>query len=199
MKILVLGGSGVIGRAVVKALSPRHEVVVASRSSPAHRVDAREPASLRRLFESVGRVNAIVSVLGDVHWGPLADLTEERFRLGVEGKLMPSVNIALLGQNFLHDGGSVTLTSGVLSEQPIRSGTSATAVNSAIEGFVRGAAVELPRGLRINAVSPGVVRESWDKVGSLVPGFETVPADRVALAYVRSVEGAQTGQVYRVF
>ena len=199
MKILVLGGSGVIGRAVVTALAARHEVVAASRSSARCPVDARDPASLRRLFESVGRVNAIVSVLGDVHWGPLADMTEEQFRVGVEGKLMPSVNVALLGQHFLEDGGSLTLTSGVLSEQPIRSGTSAGTINSAIEGFVRGAAVELPRGLRINAVSPGVLQESWEKVGHLVPGFETVPAARVALAYVRSVEGAQTGQVFRVF
>ncbi len=199
MRILVLGGSGVIGRAVVKALEPRHEVLAASRHSPRYPVDARDAASLRRLFGSVGRVNAIVSVLGDVHWGPLADMTEEQFRLGVEGKLMPSVNVALLGQQFLHDGGSLTLTTGILSEQPIRSGTSASTVNSALEGFVRAAAVELPRGIRINAVSPGVLQESWSRVSQLFPGFEPVAAERVALAYVRSVEGPQTGQVFRVF
>lgn len=199
MKILVLGGSGLIGQAVVKVLAPRHEVLAASRKSARHPVDARDAARLRRLFESVGRVDAIVSVLGDVYWGPLADMTEAQFRQGIEGKLMPSVNVALLGQHFLNDGGSLTLTTGILSEQPIRSGTVASSVNAALEGFVRSAAVELPRGMRINAVSPGLLQDSFPKVGHMFPGFEPVAADRVALAYVRSVEGGQTGQVFRVF
>jgi NAD(P)-dependent dehydrogenase (short-subunit alcohol dehydrogenase family) len=199
MKILVLGGDGVIGRAVVKALAPRHEVLSASRHSRNYAVDARDAESVRRVLESVGRVDAIVTALGEVYWGPLADMTEAQFRLGVEGKLMAQINTALIGQHFLEDGGSVTLTGGVLAEQPIRSGTSASTVNAALEGFVRGAAVELPRGLRINVVSPGPVLESWDRVGALLPGWEPVPADRVALAYVRSIEGAQTGQVMRVF
>ncbi len=198
MKILVLGGSGVIGHAVVKALEPRHEVIAAFRGSTRYPVDAGDPASLRRLFESVGRMDAIVSALGEVHWGPLPDMTEAQFRVGIDGKLMQSIRVVLLGQQFLADGGSLTLTTGVLSEQPIRSGANATTVNAALEGFVRGAAVELPRGLRINAVSPGVLEDSWPKFGHMFPGFEPVSAERVARAYVRSVEGPETGRIFRV-
>ena len=97
------------------------------------------------------------------------------------------------------DGGSITLSSGILTEQPIRQGSSATMVNGAIEGFVRAAAIELDRGLRINAVSPNVVQESMAAYAPYFRGFEAVPAARAALAYSRSVEGAQTGQVYKVF
>ena len=98
----------------------------------------------------------------------------------------------------LRDGGSITLISGILSAEPIRNGANATEVNAAIEGFVADAAIELPRGLRINAVSPTVLTESLEGYGPFFPGFESVPAARVALAYQRSVEGAQTGRVYRV-
>ena len=70
-------------------------------------------------------------------------------------------------------------------------------VNGALESFVRAAAIEL-RNQRINAVSPSVIAESMDAYGAYFRGFEPVPAKRVALAFSRSVEGAQTGQIYRV-
>jgi hypothetical protein len=56
----------------------------------------------------------------------------------------------------------------------------------------------MPRGLRINAVSPGVITEAMPDYAPFFRGFEPVPAARAALAYAKSVEGAQTGQVYRV-
>lgn len=108
------------------------------------------------------------------------------------------MRLALLGARHLNDGGSITLTTGILTDEPIRQGANATAVNAAVEGFVRAAAIELPRGIRINAVSPTVLTESWDGYQSFFAGFESVPAARAALAYQRSVEGAQTGRVYRV-
>jgi NAD(P)-dependent dehydrogenase (short-subunit alcohol dehydrogenase family) len=98
----------------------------------------------------------------------------------------------------LNPGGSVTLVAGTLSKDPIRFGASASLVNSAIEGFVRAAAVEFPPGMRINAVSPTILQESLAAFGPYFPGTEGVPAKRVALAYSKSVEGAQTGQVYFV-
>ena len=92
----------------------------------------------------------------------------------------------------------ITLTSGILADQPILYGINATTVNAAVEGFARASAIELPRGLRINVVSPSVLQESLDDYGPYFRGIEAVPASRVALAYSRSVEGRQTGQVYRV-
>jgi NAD(P)-dependent dehydrogenase (short-subunit alcohol dehydrogenase family) len=109
------------------------------------------------------------------------------------------VNVALVAREYLNDGGSITLTSGIVAEQPIRNGASATMVNAAVEGFVRAAAIELPRGLRINAVSPTVLEESMGSYGPFFIGFEPAPGKRVALSYARSVDGAQTGQVYRAW
>jgi NAD(P)-dependent dehydrogenase (short-subunit alcohol dehydrogenase family) len=198
MRVLIVGGRGVIGSAVASALRDRHEVVVAGRSEAGLQVDASDPRSVASLFATVGSVDALVATLGSMHFGPAATMTPDAFRIGLDSKLMGQVNLALLGQKHLSDGGSITLTSGVLGPEPIRLGVNACAVNHAVEGFVRGAAIDLPRGLRINAVSPGVVAESYEAVKAFVPGFETVSAARVAMAYVRAVEGGITGRVLAV-
>ncbi|MNN83023.1 short chain dehydrogenase [compost metagenome] len=109
------------------------------------------------------------------------------------------MRLALLGQHHLNEGGSITLTTGILTEQPIAQGANATAVNAAVEGFVRAAALELPRGLRINAVSPSVLLEAWDSYADFFPGFEAVTAARAALAYQRSIDGIANGQVFKVW
>lgn len=197
-KILLIGASGTIGQAVMANLGARHDVITAGRSSGTHRVDFAQPGAVAQLFEAVGTVDAIVSTAGNLHFGPLADMTPEQFNLGLQDKLLGQVQLALIGQKYLTDGGSITLTAGILSIEPIRNGSSATAVNAAIEGFVAAAAIELPRGLRINAVSPTILTESVGVYGTFFPGFDTVPAERAARGYQRSVEGAQTGRVYRV-
>lgn len=198
MKIIVIGASGTIGRAVVEQLHARHEIVEAGRSSPAERVDIADMASVRSLFERVGKVDAVVVAAGHVHFGPLAEMTPAQFGIGLQDKLMGQVNVALVAQHHLNDGGSITLTSGVLTDDPIRYGVNATTVNGAVEGFARAAALELPRGIRINVVSPSVLEESLESYGPYFLGFEPVPARRAALAYVKSVEGLQTGKVLRV-
>lgn len=199
MRILVIGAGGAVGRAVVAELAQRHEVVEAGRTRGAHRVDVRDLDDVRRLFAEAGPVDAVVVATGSVHFGPLREMTAEQFRSGLDDKLMGQVNVVLVAQHLLADGGSFTLTSGILAEQPIREGADASTVNAALEGFVRAAAIELPRGLRINAVSPTVLAESTATYGPYFRGFEPAPAARVALAYSRSVEGAQTGQVYKVW
>lgn len=197
-KILLIGASGTIGQAVMANLGARHDVITAGRSSGTHRVDFAQPGAVAQLFAAVGHVDAIISTAGNLHFGPLAEMTAEQFNIGLQDKLLGQVQLALIGQKVLKDGGSITLTSGIVGVEPIRNGANATAVNAAIEGFVAAAAIELPRGLRINAVSPTILAESVGVYGPFFPGFEPVPAARVALAYQRSVEGAQTGRVYRV-
>lgn len=199
MKILIIGASGTLGQAVAEHLGGHHQIITAGRNSGQHRVDLRDDASVAALFSAVGRVDALVSATGNVHFGPLADMTAAQFDIGLQDKLLGQVRLALIGQHHLQDGGSITLTTGILAEQPIRLGANATAVNAAIEGFVRAAACELPRGLRINAVSPTVLREAWDAYADFFPGFEPVSAARAALAFQRSIEGVQTGQVYKVW
>ncbi len=199
MKIVVIGATGTIGKAVVKELGARHETVQVGKTSGQHQVDITRSESIRDLFARLGKVDAIISTTGHLHFGPVTEMTAELFKIGLHDKLLGQIDVALIGQHYLNDGGSITLTSGILSEEPIFHGANATAVNAAIEGFVRAAAIELPRGIRINAVNPSVVEESLDVFGTYFRGFEAVPASRVALAYSRSVEGRQTGRAYRVW
>ena len=199
MKIVIIGASGTIGSAVASELAQRHEIIEVGSRSGAHQADMGDIAQVRALFAGIGKVDAVVVTAGKLHFGPLADFTPEQFQLGLGSKLMGQVNVALVAQQYLNDGGSITLTSGIVAEQPIRNGAAASMTNAAVEGFVRGAAIELARGIRINVVSPTVLEESLDAYGPFFPGFEPASASRVALAYRRSVEGAQTGQVYRVW
>jgi len=198
-KVLIVGANGTVGQAVAQAGEGLWELVTAGRSSGAHRVDLTQGRSIYALFEAVGRVDAIIATAGKVHFGPLAEMSAEQFSIGLQDKLLGQVNLALIGQHHLNDGGSITLTSGILSEAPIRLGANATAVNAAVEGFVRAAACELQRGLRINVVSPTVLTESLGAYGAFFQGFEPVSAARAAQAYLRSVEGVQTGQVFKVW
>lgn len=197
-KILLIGATGTIGQAVAKNLGTRHQIITAGRSSGDHRVDLTNDQSVAALLESVGRVDAIISAAGNLHFGPLTEMTAEQFNLGLHDKLLGQVRLVLQGQRYLNDGGSFTLTAGVLSIEPIRNGANATPVNAALEAFAAAAAIELPRGIRINTISPTLLTESLDTYGPYFQGFETVSAERAALAYQRSVEGAQTGKVYRV-
>ncbi|MGF6754144.1 short chain dehydrogenase [Paraburkholderia sp. GAS42] len=197
-KVIVIGATGTLGQAVASELKARHEVIEVGATRGAYRVDSTNPASVERLFREVGKVDAVVTTIGKVHFGPLADMTVEQFWVGLRDKLMGQINVVLGAHQYVNDGGSFTLTSGILADEPIRLGASATSVNLALEGFVRGATIELPRGIRINVVSPTVLEESMDAYAPFFRGFEPVSAKRAALAYLRSVEGAQTGQVYRV-
>ncbi|MDP3816799.1 short chain dehydrogenase [Pseudomonas sp.] len=198
MKILLVGASGTIGRAIDQELSQRHEVVRIGRSSGDLHVDIRDSASIRALFKQTGAFDALVSAAGNLHFGALAEMSAEHYAIGLNDKLMGQVNLLLIGREYANDGASFTLTSGVLSDDPIRYGSSASMVNAALDGFVRGAAIEMPRGMRVNAISPTLLEESVASFGPYFRGFKPVPAASVALAYAKSVEGAQNGQVYRV-
>ena len=198
MRILVVGAAGTVGQAVVKALSRRHEIVSAGRSAGDVTVDLMNEDSVRAMYAKLGKLDAVVACAGHVHFGPVSAMTPEQFRKGLNDKLMGQVNLVLLGMEHVNDGGSFTLTSGVLDRDPVRQGANAAAVNGAIGAFVKGAALEMPRGLRINAVSPGLLEESETKYEGFFPGHEPVSSARVGLAYVKSVEGALTGQVFTV-
>ncbi len=198
MKIIVIGATGTIGKPVVAALQDRHEIVKVGSKSGDHQVDIKDSGSIRRLFEKTGRFDALVSCVGKVHFGDFAKLTENEVAIGLKDKLMGQVNLVLIGRDYANDNGSFTLTSGVLSHDPIRFGACASLVNGALDCFARAAAIELPRGLRINVVSPGLLDESAGALGDYFRGHETVPGKRVANAYVKSVEGRLTGQVLHV-
>ncbi len=199
MKIVVVGASGTLGKALVEHFGQENELVQVAKSRGEYRLDITDGNSIKALFERVGKVDAIVSVTGNLHFGALEEMTAQNFSLGLNDKLLGQVNLALIGQHYLNKGGSITLTSGIVSEEPIIGGCNATTVNAAIEGFVRAAAIELNNGMRINAVSPSVVTESLDVYGPFFPGYESVSAKRVAMAFQRSLEGPLSGQTFKVW
>lgn len=199
MKILLIGSNGVIGSAVNKELGARHEVITAGRNDANIFVDITSPDSIKEMYSNVGMVDAVISTAGATHFGPLSELTPEKNEVSIQSKLRGQVNLVLLGQDFVTDGGSFTLTTGIIMEDPIVGGASSAMVGGALKAFVESAAIELPRGIRINNVSPNVVLESIEKYGPFFPGFEPVPVARVAKAYQKSVEGGQTGKTYRVY
>jgi NAD(P)-dependent dehydrogenase (short-subunit alcohol dehydrogenase family) len=193
MKILVIGATGTIGAAVVHLLETRHEVLSASHSRSAMRVDLANPDSIKQLYANAGPLDAVVSAAGDGVFRPLHALSDADFALCLGNKLMGQVNLVRFGAEMLADGGSFTLTTGILSRQPMPGSAAISVANAGLEGFVRAAALELPRGLRINAVAPGWVRETL--VAMKMDPNIGMPAAQVAETYLRAVEGSVTGQI----
>ncbi|MGZ8797125.1 MAG: short chain dehydrogenase [Thermoanaerobaculia bacterium] len=193
MRILVVGGPGTIGREVVKALAKGNEVIQASRSHSPVKVDITDPASIRAMFKNVGKVDAIISAAGSGAWKPLSELTDEDFQSSLKNKLMGQANLVRYGFDSVTDRGSITVTSGVLSQKPMVGSGVISLLNSGLEGFVRAAALEAPRGIRVNVVSPPWVSETLKEMGQ--DPSHGLPAATVARSYVDSVKGKQTGKV----
>lgn len=195
MRVLIVGATGKVGGCAVLALAPRHEVLTAGRKSGDIQVDIGDARSVAAMFRKAGKVDAVVAAAGHTHFGPLPAMTPDQFLAGVGGKLMGQVNLVLIGHPHVEDGGSFTLVSGILNRDPVRQGANAAAIDGAIDAFVRAAALEMPRGIRINAVSPALLEESAKDYEGFFPGHIPVSSLRVGQAFVKSVEGALTGQV----
>ncbi len=193
MRIIVIGATGTIGKAVAAALGGRHELVRVGHRGGELQVDIADQGSIEGLFEAVGRFDALVSAAGQARFGPLEGLTDEDFRFSLAHKLMGQVNLVRAGLARIEDGGSFTLTSGVLAGEPMPGSAAISLVNAALEGFGRAAALEAPRGIRVNVVSPPWVSETLEAMGRDPQGG--LPAAQVARAYVESVEGGRSGAV----
>ncbi|MDQ0727543.1 short chain dehydrogenase [Microbacterium sp. W4I20] len=197
MKTLVIGATGSIGGVVATALEQRgHEVVRASRSSTPS-VDVYDPASIRELFSTVGELDAVVVAVGSVGFKPLTELGRDDYVAAFTKKTLAQIEVLSQALDRVRDGGSITLTSGVLAREPIATGAAAAMANGALESFVITAAAEAPRGIRINAVSPDVLENS-PGYHATFPGHRPVTDDEVATAYIRAVEGVITGRVLPV-
>ncbi|WP_370278420.1 short chain dehydrogenase [Pontibacterium sp.] len=199
MKILVIGAKGTIGSKVVDALCASHDVIKAGKGSGDVAIDLTNPDSMREALASVGKLDAIVCAAGDVAFNSFANLSREEWDVGINSRLMGQVNLTQIGAEYLSDGGSITLTSGIIADHPIAYGVSAATLNGAIQHFVNAVANELPRGIRINVVSPTVVTESLATYGDYFPGFHAIDAKDLAKSYVRSVLGVETGKTFKAF
>lgn len=199
MKILIIGGRGTIGKKVSAHLSKKHEIIVAGRTSGDVTVDIVNSKSIESMFESIGKVDAILCIAGEAKWDAFEALTEEDFHIGLKSKLMGQVNLVRIGQNYLETGGSFTLSTGILADDPVVMTTSAAMVNGGIHSFVKAAALELKNEHRINVVSSGLVEDAVEKYQDYFPGHNPIPMDKVVNGYVRSVEGKGTGEIIRIY
>jgi NAD(P)-dependent dehydrogenase (short-subunit alcohol dehydrogenase family) len=192
MRIVVVGATGTIGRAVVDALGG-HEVVKVSHRSTPLTVDIADPDSIAALYRRLGSFDALVCAAGSARMKALTELTEDDFAFSLGHKLMGQVNLVRLGLDQITDEGSFTLTSGVLARNPMPGSAAISTVNAGLEGFTRAAALEFLRGIRINIVSPPWVTETLEAMG--LDTRDGLPAAAVARAYLESITGSQTGSV----
>jgi NAD(P)-dependent dehydrogenase (short-subunit alcohol dehydrogenase family) len=199
VRIIAIGGTGTIGTAVVEQLSAQHDIVVAGRRSGDVRVDIGSEDSVRSMYRRIGNFDALVCAAGEAHFGPFETVKEQELALGVHSKLRGQVRLVLLGRSLISDGGSFTLMSGYVFDDPIPEATSFAIANGGVEGFVRAAALSLGRHVRINAVSPGLAQDSYEQFGPFNPGRTPVSMRAIASAFQRSVEGWRTGEVIRVW
>ncbi|MEM9795659.1 MAG: short chain dehydrogenase [Pseudomonadota bacterium] len=195
MRLLLIGASGDVGRAALAELAPRHEIVPVGRDGGGLRADLTDRDSLWAMYRDAGPVDGVICCAGPVYFGPLQGMTDADMRVGLNGKLLGQIRVVIEGIDHVADGGSFTLTSGVLDREPVRGGVGAAVANGGLAGFVRAAAQDMPRGLRVNVISPGLLDVSVPRYGNMFPGHEPVPAERVGRAYARAVEGAGTGNV----
>jgi NAD(P)-dependent dehydrogenase (short-subunit alcohol dehydrogenase family) len=199
MRILIIGASGTIGKRLTPYLSSKHEVLTAGRNSGAFSVDITSEDSIKKLFEQVQNIDACICIAASGPLDNFASLTEEQLQKDLKGKLFGQMNLVLIGQHHLNDNGSFTLTTGIFADEPYKGVTGGAIVSGALHSFVLSASIELPRNIRINAVSPGMVEDSVKDFGHLFPGLQPVSMERVVKAFAGSVENNITGQILRVY
>ena len=199
MKILVVGGRGTIGKKVSEHFSRKHDVVIGGRNSGDVKVDIADSQSIEAMFESVGNVDAVVCIAGDAKWAAFDSMSEEDFYIGLKSKLMGQVNLVRIGRKYVNEGGSFTLTTGILADHPVEFTTSAAMVNGGIHSFVKAACLELKEGVRINVVASGLVEDAVEKYEAYFPGHNPIPMQKVVNGYVKSVEGKGSGEIIRMY
>ncbi|HEY8896459.1 MAG TPA: short chain dehydrogenase [Niastella sp.] len=194
MRIVIVGATGTMGSYLAKAFEKEHEVVKAGRKSENIQVDITSPESIETMYKKLGAFDALICTAGPTFVGPWKNLTDAAFRKGVEGKMMGQINLVLTGQHYINPRGSFTLITGAVTREPQKNFANASAANAAVEGFVKAAAIELENGIRINAVSPGVIENS-PQYFPFFPGEMPVTMKQLEYGFRKSVFGANTGQV----
>ncbi|MBC02581.1 MAG: short chain dehydrogenase [Phycisphaerae bacterium] len=194
-RVLVIGGTGTIGSAVVRELSTDHHVEVAGRSSdPA--VDLSDSTSIDRLADRLadGPIHeAVVVCAGGGMPGMVEDLDPSAALEALRPKLFGQIAVARAAPRFVRPGGAVVLTSGILERRPMPGMSHLSMINAALRAFALSAGTE-QRTVRTCVVSPGLVRESPQAVLDFFSGMDTVAAADLAKVYRRLIESGRDGE-----
>ncbi|MEM1257006.1 MAG: short chain dehydrogenase [Bacteroidota bacterium] len=199
LRILIIGGYGTLGKKVAHFFKEGHDVLIAGRNQGDYRLDINESKDIKRGLEEIGKVDAIVNIAGEAKWGPFDELTEADYYIGLKSKLMGQVNLVRVGQDYLNKNGSITLTSGILADDPVFMTASAAMVNGGIHSFVKAASLELQHKLRLNVVSSGLVEDAYERYKDYFPGHHVIPMEKMVNGYARSVLGKGNGEVIRIY
>lgn len=199
MKIVIIGGNGTIGKTVVSHFKQNNEVLIAGRTNGDLTVDIADSNSIKAMFETIGKLDAIICIAGEAKWDDFHKLSEEDYHIGLKSKLMGQVNLVRIGQNYLNPNGSITLSTGILADDPVVKTTSASMVNGGIHSFTKAVALEIENGIRVNVVSSGMVEDAYEKYKDYFPGHNPIPMEKVINGYVRSVNGKGNGQIIRIY
>ena len=199
MRIFIIGGNGTIGSVVATYFMEKHEVLIGARTNGDIQIDIANSDSIKAGLEKVGKVDAIICIAGEAKWANFDDLTEEDYYIGLKSKLMGQVNLVRIGRKYLNPKGSITLSTGILADDPVEKTTSAAMVNGAIHSFVQAVNLEIENEIRVNVVSLGMVEDAYEKYKDYFPGHNPVSMKKSINAYVRSVEGKGRGEVIRVY
>lgn len=198
-KVLIIGATGTIGKAICNELSRDCQVIKVGGHSGDYKVDIALTGSIIALYEKFRDIDAVICAAArNVIFSSLEEMTKEKYLESMQSKQLGQIDLVIQGLKMLPEHVSFTLTTGLLNWDPIVTGTAAAMVNGAIEGFVRASAIDMPAKQRINAVSPNLLLESVEKYKDFFQGYVPVPAETVALAYRKSIMGKQTGQILRV-
>ena len=195
-KIVVVGATGRLGRVVVGGLND-YEVVRAGRLGPDLKIDALDFESVSDVFASIGTFDGLISCIGGTPFKTFEELTMEDFALGLSKKCFSQLNLAKAAIPYLTENDSITLTSGIIGDEPILAGSCAAAANGALNMCVSTLAAEYAGKLRINIVSPSIIENSVEDYGMLFDGFEPTSKKRIVEAYRRTISAPISGRVLR--
>ena len=198
MQILIIGAFGTIGRHITSALESEHQIIKVSRSQGDLKVDLEDPAGIEAMYATFPDLDAVVCVAGEAKWDYMDNMSPEDYDIGYRSKLMGQVHLVRIGKKYLKPGASITLSTGVLADDPVPMTTSAARVNGAIHSFVKAAVLALENDHRLNVVCSGLVEDSAEKYKDYFPGHTPVPMYKVVNAYLKSILGKGNGEIIRV-
>ena len=196
MKIIVIGGTGTIGKAVVKSLKNEHEVLAFGHKDAGFQVDLGSKESIEHMFADIPNIDGVISTAGLAKFGPLASQSDTDYNLALNNKLMGQVNLVRIGMHNVNSNGCIILTSGMLAHSPMPGSSSVSMVNAGLEGFVRAVALEMPNNIKVNIVSPVFVKETMEMMG--MDSTRGISAADTAKVYSSAISLKESGTVLDV-